>query len=184
MEQIRAINIHKSSGITDVSSRLIKDAMGSMQSEFLYLMNLSLITGCVPNQWKIATVIPIPKVKNSTKVTDLRPISLLPLPGKILEKFVHKDLMTYLIARNLLNDNQFGFRPGLSTSDAIATFLDEVGTHINSGQLTIATFIDFSKAFNTLDHGLLIQKLLDINISDNTYKWFKSYLTNRNRKLI
>lgn len=145
-------------------------------------MNLSLTTGCVPEQWKIATVIPIPKIKNSSNVTDLRPISLLPLPGKILEKFVHRDLMEYLIIHNLLNEAQFGFRPEMSTLDAIASFLDDVGMHINSGQLTIATFIDFSKAFDTLNPALLIQKLLDINIDYCTYKWFQSYLTNRKQK--
>lgn len=65
--------------------------------------------------------------------------------------------MNYLTDNKLLNNTQFGFRPGLSTCDAIATLLDDIGLNINAGKLTIATYIDFSKAFDTLDHGLLIK---------------------------
>lgn len=141
MEQIKQIDTQKSSGIKGINSRLIKDAMGIMLTEFTYLMNSSISSGSVPEQWKIGTVIPIPKVKNSSNVSDLRPISLLPLPSKILEKFIHADLMNYLTDYHLLNDAQFGFRPGLSTSDAIATLLDDIGLNINNGNLTIITYI-------------------------------------------
>lgn len=82
--------------------------------------------------WKKVTVIPIPKVSNPTNVSNLRPISLLPLPGKILEKFVHHDLITCLERHDLLTRSQFGFRPGLSTSDAITELVDDIGLNINS----------------------------------------------------
>lgn len=134
-----------------------------MLPEFTYLLNLSLSTGSLPEEWKMATVVPIPKVKNSHNVTDLRPISLLPLPGKILEHFVHTNLLTYLERHDLLTRKQFGFRPGLSTTDAIATFVDDVGLNLNNRHYTLATFIDFCKAFDTLDHALIISRIKELN---------------------
>lgn len=83
--EVKQINIYKSSGISGISSRLIKDAMLIMIDEFTFLLNKSIATGNIPSAWKIATVIPIPKVANSHNVSDLRPISLLPLPGKYLK---------------------------------------------------------------------------------------------------
>lgn len=163
----------------DLSSRLVKDAMLIMLNDFLYLFNLSIQQGHVPALWKVATVIPFPKVKNSTSATELRPVSLVPLPDKILEKFIHTNLMTYLNTNDILFDKQYGFRPGLSTTDAIATLIDDIGLALNSGRLTIATFIDFSKAFYTLDHGLLLERINELHPSNNTFRSFDSYWTNR-----
>lgn len=109
LKQVKAINICKSSGIDGINSRQIKDAMTFLLNEFTFLLNLSLNTGTVPDEWKTATVIPIPKTKNPSNVTDLRPISLLPLPGKILEHFIHHDLMIHLERHDLLSRKQFGF---------------------------------------------------------------------------
>lgn len=138
LTEVRKIDIFKSSGIRDISSRILKDAMLIMLEEFTYLFNLSINKGQVPNNWKIATVIPIPKIANSTSVSDLRPISLLPLPGKILEKFVHTNLMDNLLCNDKLSKKQFDFRPGISTLDAIATLIDGVGLNLNNNNLTIA----------------------------------------------
>lgn len=112
------------------------------------MFNLSISTSTVPQSWKIATVIPIPKVKNSSSVSDLCPISLLPLPGKVL--------MSHLEINKLLSRRQFGFRPGLSTIDAIDTLIDDIGLSLNGNDVTIATFIDFKKALDTLDHNLIL----------------------------
>lgn len=122
-----------------------------MLPKFLYLLNLSIHTGTFPADWKIATVIPTPKIANSKKVSDLRPISLLPLPGKVLERFIHRNLMNHLESNKSISDFQFGFRPALSTTDAITTLIDDTGINLNNNKLTLATFIDFQKAFDTLN---------------------------------
>lgn len=155
--------------------------MKIMIKEFTYLFNLSLSTGIVPTKWKSATVIPIPKVKNSKHITDLRPISLLPLPGKVLEHIIHDWLMSFLHEIKLHSDKQFGFRPGVSTVDAIATLIEDIGFNLNDNKLTIATFIDFRKAFDTLNHNILLNKLVDVTNNSITLKGFKSYLTNRSQ---
>lgn len=132
---IDQIDIYKSSGIRDINSRILKDAMLVMLEEFTYLFNVSIKTGKIPQDWKVATVIPIPKVPNPKFATDLRPISLLPLPGKLLVKFVHKDLLQFLDKENILSDRQFGFCPSLSTSDAITSLIDDMGHNINNKML-------------------------------------------------
>lgn len=130
--------------------------------------NLSISSG------KIATVIPIPKAKNSKNVSDLRPMSLLPILGKIIEHIIHDQLMNNHQTYKLLARMQFGFRPGLSTVDAISDLTDDVGLFLNNRQLTIVTFINFKKAFHTLDHNILVKGLAKLNLHPLTLDWFKS----------
>lgn len=152
-----------------------------MLDEFTYLMNLGIECGEVPQAWKIAMVIPIPKVTAPKNVLDLRPISLLTLPRKILEKPVHQNLLDFIEKHHILSDEQFGFRPGLSTSGAISELIGDIGFNINANKLTIATFVDLAKAFDTLDHTLFLEKLSVLNPYPTTLQWFASCLTNRSQ---
>lgn len=113
LKEVKSIAIYKSSGIPGLSSRLIEDALTIMITEFTFLCNLSISTGIVPSEWKEAIVIPIPKVQNSKNVSDLRPITLLPIPGKILEHFMHTYLINHLETSKTLSRRQFGFRTWL-----------------------------------------------------------------------
>lgn len=92
--------------------------------------------------------------------------------------------MTHLEMSKLLSRRQFGFRPGLSTVDAIGTLIDDVGLSLNNHHLTIATFIDLKKAFDTLDHDILVNRITDLCFHQNTIKWFKSYLSNRSQRTL
>lgn len=163
LREIKKINIHKSSGTDDLNSRIIKGAMSSMLKEFTYLCNLSINSSKILLEWKSATV-------------DLQPISLLPTPIKILEHIIHDQLMTHLEMCKLLSRKQFGFRRGISTVDAIGTLIDNVGLSLSNNQQTLATFIDFKKAFDTPDHNILLSRLADLNCQLNALAWFKSYL--------
>ena len=106
---IKEINVSKSSGLDNVSSFIIKEAFGILP-EVTFMFNLSIRTSKFPNAWKRALVVPIPKSGNLTKVQNYRPISLLPLPGKILEKLIHQQLSGYLEMEALLSNSQYGFR--------------------------------------------------------------------------
>lgn len=129
-----------------------------LRGYFTFLCNLSIETGQVPADWKQAIVIRIPKIFNSRKVSDLRPISLLPTPGKVLEHIIYNRLMTYLETTKRLTQRHFGFHPGLSTVDAISNLIDDIGFNLNNNQLTLATFISFSKAFDTSNHDLILKE--------------------------
>ena len=114
-------------------------------------------------------------------VGDLRPITLLPLPGKIMERLVHNQLYPYLEHHDILVKNQNGFRKQHGTADTIFKLLSHIIDNFNKNNVTIAIFIDFKKAFDTLNHKILLQKLAKFNTSQNLTNWFKSYLTNRSQ---
>ena len=132
--------------------------------------------------WKQAVVIPLPKEGDTLNVGNYRPISLLPLPGKILEKIVHDRLMSYLEANNILDKNQGGFRKKHSTTDTIVKFTQEIFSAMNNKETSLVTFIDLKKAFDTVDHQMLIRKLELLGIRNKSLTWFSSYLGNRTQK--
>ena len=181
---IRKINVSKSSGVALLSSRLLKDSFQAVSDKLTYLFNLSITQGIFPTQWKKALVIPIPKVGNPKTAENYRPISLLPLPGKLLEKVIHSQLSCYLEDNDLLSDNQFGFRRQRSTSLAISQLLNQVYTNINKSAITAAIYIDFSKAFNCVQHATLIRKLSEFNLSKNIISWITSYLYGREQRTL
>ena len=126
LKLIDTISIYKSSGIDNLSSRVLKDFLMLASRELTLLYNDILDTGVFPDKWKIATVTPIPKVSNATNPSDLRPISLLPVPGKLLEKYISLKIENFLEDNKYFNEGQNSFRKGKSTSSAMSKFLDDL----------------------------------------------------------
>ena len=181
---VRKINISKSSGINLLSSRLLKDSFLALSDKLTFLFNLSIRTNIFPTQWKKALVIPIPKTGNPHKEENYRPISLLPLPGKILEKLVHTQLTAHLEENALLSDSQFGFRRQRSTTHAVSQLLNQIYANINRSVITTAIYIDFSKAFNCVQHSILLRKLAKLKLHDNIITWISSYLNDREQRTL
>ena len=181
---IHKINVSKSSGITMLTSEILKDCFQILSDKLTYLFNFSIRATSFPNQWKYALVIPIPKQGDSKVVENYRPISLLPLPGKILEKLIHTQLSFYLEENELLTENQFGFRKQRSTSHAISQLLNQIYTNVNKSVITTALYIDFSKAFNCVQHSTLLNKLSALNLSHSALKWITSYLKDRQQRTL
>ena len=175
------IAVHKSSSIETLSSRVLKDAFTCLPTVITKLFNLSLSTCKFPLKWKQTTIIPFHKGGPKDDVNNYRPISLLPLPGKLLEKIIHTRLMKFLEVNSILNPNQHGFRPGHSTIDVVANFTDDIYNAMNEGKCTLAVYIDFKKAFDTVNHNILIQKLYYLGIRNRTLDWITNYLTNRDQ---
>ena len=179
LAELNKIDITKSSALDQISTRVIKTFLKHQYIRFTKLLNLCINTETFPDAWKIATVTPIKKEGFANNVSDLRPISILPLPAKILEKLLHKQLIEYMDSNKLLSDNQGGFRNGYSTNTIVAKFVDDVYTAINNRQISQSIFIDFSKAFDTIDHNILIKKLELNSLCPNAINLLKNYLTNR-----
>ena len=112
-------------------------------------------------------------------MNNLRPISLLPLPGKIAERIMHTHLSNFLENNNLLNQNQGGFRKGRSTISTVAKFTDDILLNMNNKVPTVASFIDLRKAFDTINHEILLKKLPSFGLDDHIINWLENYLTNR-----
>ena len=181
VSEVNNINIYKSSGINNISSRILKDIWQINPELLLCILNKAIQKGIFPSAWKHGTVIPIPKVSNPQQVGDLRPITLLPLPGKIMERLIHNKLYPYLENNDILTSKQNGFKKQHGTPDTIFKFITHVIDNLNKKKITVAVFIDFKKAFDTLDHQILIQKLSKLNLSPNLLNWFDSYLTGRSQ---
>ena len=147
------------------------------------MYNLCLVKGTFPTNWGISMVSPIPKTNiKSTDPGDWRPISQISLPGKLLEKIVHTQLYNYLQLNNILSEKQFGFRKGLSTSLAIFEVLKELYSNWNKKTYSGCVFIDFSRAFDSINHDILLQKLELYGLVVKPIHFCKEYMGKRTQR--
>ena len=177
--QMQALQKNKAIGCDRISAKLLKDAAPVIAPSLAILFNRSLTSGFFPSSWKIGRVTALYKQGDRMNVNNYRPITILPIISKLLERAVHDQLYKYLIAKQILAKEQFGFRAKKSTDAALIHFTDKVLTCMDSGQITGAAFLDLSKAFDTVNHELLLLKLTYAGLSNNTVTWFRSYLTYR-----
>ena len=175
----KEVNIMKSSGIDELSSRLCKDAFVALGEQLVHLFNCSLSSGIFPRKWKVAKIIPIFKGGDRESVNNYRPVSLLPLPGKLLEKLVHSKITSFWDTNNFLTEHQGGFRKGYSTVSTIADLTDDLFQNINEGNTTLAAFVDLRKAFDIVNTNILLEKLRHAGIGGMVLNWCKNYLSNR-----
>ena len=176
---IREISVYKASAVPNILSKMLKFAFLSTLQKLKKIFDCSLNTGKIPKSWKHALIIPLQKEVSTRDVNNLRPISLLPLPGKILEKIVQKTLTNYLETNNILDPNQGGFRPKHSTTDSAVKLTEDIYYGMNNKEYTSVVYVDLRKAFDTVNYNILIKKLGKIGIGNKLKKWFTDYLENR-----
>ena len=132
----KEINVNKSSCVENLSSEILRDAFLAIPEKMVPLFNLSFVSSEIPSDWKIAKVTPLPKAGNSNNVSNLRPVSLLPLPSKLIEKIVHNRVYSHCEINNILDARQGGFRPKHSTCITTAKFLDDIYKAMNDTNST------------------------------------------------
>ena len=179
IEICKNININKASCVDDVSSEILKDVFLAVPEKLCLFFNNCFNAATIPDSWKYAKITPLPKGGNSQLVSNYRPISLLPLLSKLIEKIVHKRLYEHLTEHDLLDKRQGGFRPGHSTVKTCAYFTEDLYIANNNNEVTIAVYIDAMKAFDTVNHQILIKKLQKFGIAGRLLNWLINYLTNR-----
>ena len=168
-----------SAGWDDVSASVVKSTYENFIVPLTYIMNLSIMKGIFPSELKIARVIPLFKSGDSTSFSNYRPVSVLPLISKILERLMYTRLLSFINKYNLLYKFQFGFREGHSPDLALIYLIDKISNALENGDYVLGLFLDFSKAFDTVNHNILFEKLEHYGIRDVVLKWFKSYLDSR-----
>ena len=180
-EAISNLKNSNSSSHDEITSKFVKISSPLLIPALEKIFNLSIISGIYPSNLKVAKVIPIYKKGDSKSINNYRPISILSTINKIFEKILHTRLTNYIENFNLLYKYQFGFRKNHSTEHALIEIVDQIRFSIDNSQLTCGIFIDLSKAFDTVDHNILLGKLEHYGIRGNALKLFKSYLSNRNQ---
>ena len=181
--ELKKINASKSTGLVDIPARLLKDSAPIIARPLTTLMNRSLSEGSVPSDWKHAVVTPIHKSGSTSDAANYRPISTLPVFSKILERAVHTMVYAYFQENNLLSNHQSGYRPLHSTSTCLIDVTNRILQNIDRGRLTGMIFLDLTKAFDTIDHDVMLNKLLDLGFSDTALVWFRAYLSNRTQSV-
>ena len=166
--------------MSGLQQNIILSDIGLLAPVMAHLVNISMKTGIFPENGKIARVIPVYKNKGSKKAFgNYRPISLLPVFSKIIERLIYNKLFDFLVRYQILFESQHGFRSGRNTTHAILDFIQTIEEVIESGQYAIGVFLDLSKAFDTLNHEILLQKLDHYGIRGKMNEWFRSYLKDR-----
>jgi hypothetical protein len=171
----------KSTDFANLDMMLVKNIVDCIVTPFTYICNQSFLTGIFPNTMKTAKVIPIFKSGDSHQFTNYRPISLLSQFSKILEKLFVERLDNFIEKHHLLSDHQYGFRCNMSTSMAVMELVEGISTAIDNREYTVGVFIDLKKAFDTIDHGILLEKMERYGVRGIAHNWLKSYLDDRDQ---
>ena len=181
---IRGLKLKNSTGHDGLSNTILRSVYPSILHALFIIFNKSLSSGIVPDFMKIAIVKPLYKAKSVFEINNYRPISLLPVVSKILEKIVHIRLANFLKNHNVLFEGQYGFRKCRNTTDAILDLTGNIIDGLNKKMYTIGLFLDMSKAFDSIKHETLLKKLELYGIRGLALDWLKSYLTNRSIKVM
>ena len=170
-------------GPDGISSTIPRNTATSISSKLTTLFNLSLRLGKVPSQWKVSNVIQILKSGDPSNASNYRPISLLSLVSKVLECIIFKQISHHLSINRLLSKNQFDFRSGFSTHEAL--FSVTIDWHQLLSKIhPITAFFYVKKAFDSVPHTLVIQSLSSVGISGPLLSWFEDYLTGRQQRVV
>ena len=181
-ELISTVNsLRDSSPGYNVSVRVLKSIVSIpiLSSALQHLCNMSFSMGIFPNDLKTAKIIPIYKSGDKKLFNNHRPISILPAISKVIEKIMYNRIIEFFNERKILTDAQYGFRGGRSTETALTTFKTDILQAFDKQEYSISLFLDLSKAFDTVNHQILLTKLEHYGIRNTTYRWFESYLTSR-----
>ena len=181
--EILKLKIGKSAGLDEIPNKLVKSTSQFITPFLTHIFNLVLSKGKYPDLLKVAKVIPIYKKGDSTLPENYRPISLLSCFNKLLEKMIEKRIKNFLLQNNSLYDYQFGFRTGYSTSQALLEISHTIYSQLNNNNNILGLYLDLKKAFDTVDHTILLQKLSHYGIRGNAHALMKSYLLNRKQTM-
>ena len=175
------LNIQKAGDIYGINNKLIKIGRNEISKNLVDIFNASFRLGQFPDKLKVSMIIPIHKGESKNLSGNYRPVSLLPIIGKILEKIMHSRLYHFFDTMGIITKNQYGFQKNKSTEDALLELHTKIINAYENKKVACGIFLDFAKAFDTVNHKILLHKLEYYGIRGQTLSWLKSYLSNRHQ---
>lgn len=183
IECVKELRNKCSAGCDEISMNLIKFVIDAIATPLCYIINNSLESGIFPDELKLAVVVPVYKKGDSSKYENYRPISMLSSFSKVFEKILSNHIIKFMIETGQLNDCQHGYIKTRSTTTAVFQFINNILSALETGNIPMGIFLDLSKAYDTIDHNILIQKLHMYGIRGSTLQWLRSYLRDRKQRV-
>ena len=184
MSIIGHISTRKVVGPNSIPNLILREFKDKLKTPITIIINISFLTGTFPKQCKTINITPIFKKGNKLDSSSYRPISLLPNVSKILEKPMYSRLSKFLDKFDCIYKKQFEFRNAHSTNHALISITEEIRKALDNNEFSCGVFLDFQKAFDTVNHKILIDKLHHYGVRGVTLSWFESYITNRIQQTI
>ena len=178
-KMLEQLDTRKATGSDDIPASLLQMHADILAPSLTLLFNKSLREGQFPAAMKVGKIRPLFKAGDPSQPKNYRPVSLLPIVSKVLERIVHKQLLQYLNTNNFLPTSQFGYRHQHSTADALALAVENINEAQAAGQHTGVAFVDMSKAFDKVKHSILVEDLFELGLTSTALQWFSDYLMYR-----
>ena len=181
---IVGLDPNKSTGPDGISVTMLRRTVDAVVPSLTKLFNLSLTSGAFPEAWKLARIVPVPKSGDMSSPSNYRPISILSIVSKLLEHHVYQLLFQHLRTNYPISSKQWGFLPGRCTSSALLTVTHDWLHQLELGNEVCSVFFDLKKAFDSVPHSLLLQRLCEIHTDPFIVQWIRSYLTCRSQVVV
>ena len=181
---MKNLNPNKASGPDEISPKLLKELHHEIAPILTKIFKSSLHSGIVPDDWKSALVAPVYKEGPKCKPSNYRPISLTCIASKLMEHILVSNIMTHFDSNDILSPFQHGFRSKHSCETQLISFTQEIFDNLEEGKQTDLIIMDFSKAFDKVDHNLLIYELVNLGVNLKAVSWIKLFLQNRNQSVV
>ncbi|CAM4585244.1 unnamed protein product [Lepidochelys kempii] len=183
-DYLEKLDVHKSMGPDELHPRVLKELAAVIAEPLAIIFENSWRTGEVPDDWKKANEVPIFKKGKKEDPGNYRPVSLTSVPGKIMDQVLKESILKHLHERKVIRNSQHGFTKGRSCLTNLITFYDEITGSVDEGKAVDVLFLDFSKAFDTVSHSILVSKLKKYGLDECTIRWVESWLDCRAQRVV